>query len=78
MLSLLDQGTATRDALRIAEDNERLGATLTTQAGLDRTAVFLGVVEDRCPASRKLVERCLDKASRPLRPGIEVRPGERA
>lgn len=44
MLSLLDQGTTTRDALRIAEDNERLGAMLTTQAGLDRTAVFLGVV----------------------------------
>lgn len=44
MLSLLDQGTTTRNAVQIAEENERLGATLTTQAGLDRTAVFLAVV----------------------------------
>ncbi|TNJ35704.1 M16 family metallopeptidase [Arenimonas terrae] len=44
LLSLLDQGTATRDATAIAETSERLGATLTTQASLDRTAVLLGIV----------------------------------
>ncbi|QSX78914.1 M16 family metallopeptidase [Agrilutibacter solisilvae] len=44
VLSLLDQGTASRNAVQIAEENERLGATLATNAGLDRTAVMLGVV----------------------------------
>lgn len=44
MLSLLDQGTTSRDAVQIAEENERLGATLVSQAGIDRTVVFLGVV----------------------------------
>jgi predicted Zn-dependent peptidase len=44
MLSLLDQGTTSRDTVQIAEANERLGATLATNAGLDRTAVILGVV----------------------------------
>ena len=35
-------------------------------------------VEDRLPAPRELVERGLDQARRPRRPGIEVGPGERA
>ena len=44
VLSLLDQGTTSRDAVQIAETRERLGAVLGTNAGLDRTAVILGVV----------------------------------
>jgi zinc protease len=44
MLSLLKQGTTTLDAVQIAEAGERLGATIDTNASLDRTAVLLGVV----------------------------------
>lgn len=44
MLSLLDQGTTTLDAVQIAEANERLGATIGSNASLDRTAITLSVV----------------------------------
>ena len=44
MLSLLDQGTESRSATQIAEESERLGAVIATQASLDRTAVLLSVV----------------------------------
>ena len=39
---------------------------------------FLIGVEDRTPAAREFVERRLDQARRPLRPGIQERPGQRA
>ena len=55
MLSLLDQGTTTRDAVQIAEAGERLGATLTTNASLDRTAVLLGVVTPNLAAGLDLL-----------------------
>jgi predicted Zn-dependent peptidase len=55
MLSLLDQGTTTRDAVQIAEAGERLGATLTTSASLDRTAVLLGVVTPNLAAGLDLL-----------------------
>jgi predicted Zn-dependent peptidase len=41
MLSLMPEGTATRNSVQIAEENERLGANLFTSASLDRTAVTL-------------------------------------
>lgn len=41
MLALLDEGTATRDATAIAEAQERLGATISAQTGLDSSAVVL-------------------------------------
>ena len=44
MLALLDQGTTTLNAVQIAEAGERLGATISSNASLDRTAVNLGVV----------------------------------
>ena len=46
------------------------------EAGVD--AVFLEGVEDRTPAARQLVERRLDEAGRPLRPGIDVGPRQGA
>jgi predicted Zn-dependent peptidase len=55
MLSLLDQGTTTRDAVQIAEAGERLGATLTTNASLDRTAVLLGIVTPNLAAGLDLL-----------------------
>lgn len=41
MLALLDEGTATRDATQIAEDQERLGASISAQAGLDTSVILL-------------------------------------
>ena len=35
-------------------------------------------IQDRTPAARQLVERSLDQAGGPLRPRIQIRPGERA
>ena len=48
------------------------------QLEADIDARFVIRVEDRAPAPRKLGERRVDEAGRPLRPGIEERPGERA
>src|SRR6266446_2217409 len=47
---------------------------MNLEAGVD--PVFLEHVENRAPAPRQLVERRLDQTGRPLRPGIEVGPGE--
>jgi len=44
MLSLLDQGTESLGTVQIAETKERLGASLSAAASLDRTVVSLGVV----------------------------------
>jgi zinc protease len=44
MLNLLTQGAGDLDTVQIAETTERLGASLTANAGIDRTAVSLGIV----------------------------------
>ncbi|HVR90852.1 MAG TPA: pitrilysin family protein [Novosphingobium sp.] len=44
MLALLDEGTTTRDAIAIAEEQERLGATISTGAGLDSSSVTLSAL----------------------------------
>ncbi|WP_380872603.1 zinc protease [Sphingomonas sp. DBB INV C78] len=41
MLSLLDEGTKTRNSIQIAEEQERLGAAIGTSANMDRTSVTL-------------------------------------
>ncbi|MDP8994470.1 MAG: insulinase family protein [Pseudomonadota bacterium] len=41
MLNLLEEGTTSRSSLQIAEEQERLGAIITTGASMDRTAVML-------------------------------------
>ncbi len=41
MLQLLDEGTKTRNAIQIAEEQERLGATISGNATMDRTTVSL-------------------------------------
>jgi len=40
-MSLLDEGTATRSSTQIAEEQERLGATISTSTGMDRSDVSL-------------------------------------
>jgi zinc protease len=44
MMALLDEGTTTRDATAIAEEQERLGARLSTGAGLDASSVTLAAL----------------------------------
>ncbi|MFM2301358.1 MAG: hypothetical protein RLZZ84_1094 [Pseudomonadota bacterium] len=44
MLELLDEGTATRDATGIAEEQERLGARLSAGGNLDSSAVTLSAL----------------------------------
>ena len=41
MLAALDEGTATRNSVQIAEESERLGAGISTGASIDRTNVGL-------------------------------------
>ena len=41
MLNLLDEGTTNLNSLQLAEAQERLGATISTSASLDRTAVVM-------------------------------------
>jgi zinc protease len=41
MISLLDEGTATRDSIAIAEEKERLGATIGVGSSMDQTNVYL-------------------------------------
>jgi len=40
-LSLLDEGTTTRSTIQIAEEQERLGASISTGQSMDRTSVSL-------------------------------------
>ena len=44
MLNLLEEGTTSLNSIQLAEAQERLGATVATQASLDRTAVTLSAL----------------------------------
>ncbi|HEX8222351.1 MAG TPA: pitrilysin family protein [Allosphingosinicella sp.] len=44
MLSLLDEGTTSRNSIQIAEEQERLGAVIGPDTSLDRTAVSLAAL----------------------------------
>jgi predicted Zn-dependent peptidase len=44
MLGLLDEGTETRDATQIAEEQERLGARVSTGVGIDSSAITLAAL----------------------------------
>ncbi|MDZ4739165.1 MAG: pitrilysin family protein [Alphaproteobacteria bacterium] len=55
MLSLMREGTTTRSSVQIAEESERLGATINTGATLDRTAVSLDALSPNLAASLELL-----------------------
>ncbi|MEO5598079.1 MAG: insulinase family protein, partial [Novosphingobium sp.] len=55
MLALLDDGTTSRDSTRIAEEQERLGATLSASAGLDSSAVTLNALSANLAPSLMLM-----------------------
>ncbi|TVV76829.1 M16 family metallopeptidase [Sphingomonas solaris] len=54
-LALLDEGTKTRDSIRIAEEQERLGATIGSSAGMDSTTVSLFALKPNLAPSLDLL-----------------------
>jgi zinc protease len=55
MLALMDEGTATRSSVQIAEESERLGATISTGATVDRTNINLFAVTPNLAPSLDLL-----------------------
>ena len=55
MLALLDEGTATRSAEAIAEEQERLGTGISAQTGLDTSAVVLDALSANLAPSLALM-----------------------
>jgi predicted Zn-dependent peptidase len=55
MAALMDEGTATRNSIEIAEEKERLGAGLGVGSSLDRTSVGLTALRTNLPASLDLM-----------------------
>nr|WP_245842985.1 pitrilysin family protein [Sphingomonas laterariae] len=55
MLSLLDEGTKTRNSIQIAEEQERLGAAIGTSANMDRTSVTLFALKPNLAPSLDLL-----------------------
>ncbi len=55
MLGLLDEGTATRNSVQIAEEQERLGANISASATIDRTNVSLNALTPNLAPSLDLL-----------------------
>ncbi len=55
MLAALDEGTKTRNSIQIAEESERLGASISTGASIDRTSIGLYSLTPNLGASLGLV-----------------------
>jgi zinc protease len=53
-MQMLDEGTATRDALQIDEELMRLGATLGSGSNLDVSTVSMSALTENLPASMEL------------------------
>jgi predicted Zn-dependent peptidase len=54
-LSLLEEGTASRDSIAIAEDQERLGADISENASMDNTTVSMSALKANLGASLDLL-----------------------
>lgn len=54
-LAMLDEGTRTRNSIRIAEEKERLGASIGAGASMDRTSVSLAALTPNFAASAELL-----------------------
>jgi predicted Zn-dependent peptidase len=54
-LSLVEEGTNTRDSIAIAEDQERLGASIGEDASMDNTTISLSALKANLPASLDLL-----------------------
>src|SRR3546814_14446737 len=55
MAAMLDEGTKSRDAIAIAEEQERLGASINVGAGLDSTFVSLDTLSSHLMPSLALM-----------------------
>ncbi|MDP3676068.1 MAG: pitrilysin family protein [Novosphingobium sp.] len=55
MLTLLDEGTNTRDSIAIAEEQERLGASLSSGANIDSSAIMLSALSANLAPSLALM-----------------------
>jgi predicted Zn-dependent peptidase len=55
MLDLLDDGTTTRNSTQLAEEQERLGAAISTSASMDRSAATLTAVTTNLQPSLALL-----------------------
>ncbi len=67
--AMLDEGTATRDALRIADDAAGLGASLLTASSMDHTQVSVTSLSRQFPAALALMA---DVALNPTFPAEEI------
>jgi len=67
--TLLDEGTGRRTSVQIAEEAERLGASLAAGASLDRTRVFMSALKPNLAASLELMA---DVVRNPAFPPAEV------
>lgn len=56
MLSLLEAGTTTRSTIEIAEEQERLGASISTAQSMDRTSISLYALKANLAPSLDLLE----------------------
>lgn len=55
MMNLLDEGTTSRSAVEIAEDQERLGAAISTGSGLDTSSVTMNALTTNLAPSLELM-----------------------
>jgi zinc protease len=55
MLTLLEEGTKTRDSIAIAEEQERLGASISTGANIDTSAIVLSALAPNLAPSLELM-----------------------
>ena len=55
MASLLDEGTASRNSIQLAEEEERLGADISTSTSLDRTEIDLAALRSNLAPSLDLL-----------------------
>jgi zinc protease len=67
--AMLDEGTATRNTLQLADETARLGATLTTGSSMDATAINARSLSKNFAATLDLVA---DVALRPSFPAEEI------
>jgi zinc protease len=65
-MNMLDEGTATRNALAISDELERLGATLNTGSGLDTCTVSMSALKSALDPSLDLFGDVLMRPSFPV------------
>jgi len=64
-MEMLDEGTASRDALEISEELDRLGAELSTGSDLDTSSVTLSALRENLDASLELYAEVILEPSFP-------------